>query len=72
MSLNMDYLKESIENATEVVVSTVTSWNFIAYIVANIACFLIIKYYGLRDIRRGNNDPKCKKNYWAFTRGDIS
>lgn len=68
----MDYLKQTLESATEAIISCVTSWNFIAYIVVNIICFLIVKYYGLRDIRRGNADPKVLKNYWAFTRGDIS
>ena len=68
----MEYLKQSPETATEVVITNVTSWSFIAYIIANVAFFLIVKYYGLRDIRRGNKDPKCLQNYWAFTRGDIS
>ena len=68
----MDYLHQTAESVIDGIVAGVTSWNFIAYMVANIAFFLIVKYYGLRDIRRGNKDPKCLQNYWAFTRDDIS
>ena len=38
---------------------------------ANIFTFLIVRYYGLRDINKGNNDPECRKKFYAFTRDDI-
>jgi hypothetical protein len=43
----------------------------IIYLVVNIITFLIVRYYGLRDINKGNNDPECRKKFYAFTRDDI-
>ena len=68
----MEYLKLTAQSVTENVISSITSWSFIGYIIANVVFFLIVKYYGLRDIRRGNANPKCMEAYFAFTRDDIS
>lgn len=68
----MDYLKNTMQATTDSVIAGVTSWSFIAYIIVNVIFFLIVKYYGLRDIRRGNANPKCMEAYFAFTRNDIS
>jgi len=61
-----------LENATDSVITNFSSMNMLAYIVANIVIFLVAKYWGLSDIRRGNKDPKVQQHYWAFTRDDIS
>ena len=55
----MDILKHSLQSASETVISSITSFSFIAYILVNVAFFLIVKYYGLRDIRRGNKNKQC-------------
>jgi hypothetical protein len=55
----MEILKSAAESTYQTTIETVTSQGFIAYILVNIAAFLIVKYYGLRDIRRGNKDPVC-------------
>ena len=68
----MEYLKLTAQSVTENVISCVSSWSFIGYCLANVVFFLIVKYYGLRDIRRGNANQKCQESYFAFTRDDIS
>jgi hypothetical protein len=52
-------METALNGVVETIISNVTSWSFIAYILANVVLFLIVKYYGLRDIRRGNKDPNC-------------
>ena len=56
----MELMKSSVEGAISATVAFVTSWTFAGYIVSNVAMFLIVKYYGLRDIIRGNLDPKVQ------------
>lgn len=68
----MEYLKLNGQAVTESVIANVTSWSFILYCVANVLFFLIVKYYGMRDIRRGNANKQCMDSYFAFTRDDIS
>jgi len=48
-----------------------TSKYMLYYVLFNVATFLIVKYYGLRDQMRGKDKKEVKKNYFAFCREDL-
>ena len=47
------------------------SKNMLYYVLFNIATFLIVKHFGLRDQMRGKNKKKVMENYTAFCREDL-